>query len=302
VLASLMRAGTLYLTLSGGEVFLHPGLFDVVAEAKRLRFDVRLKSNALLIDAARAARVRDAGVRQVDVSIYSADSDVHDRVTGVTGSLRRTLAGVRHLRDAGVRVKLCCPLMTVNVAAWRTIRALADSLGVACVFDPMITARNDGDRSPLAWRAAPADLVPVFADAAARAPAEAACDAVPDVPCGAAHNAAYVSAYGDVMPCVAMPVVCGNVRERPFDAIWADSLAMRRVRAIRVADLSGCSSCEASLFCSRCPGQALVEDGDLCGPSAASCAQAEAAARAAGSPARAAGARRLLPLVASRSA
>jgi radical SAM protein with 4Fe4S-binding SPASM domain len=301
VLASLARAGTLYLTLSGGEVFLRPDLFGVLAEAKRLRFDVRLKSNALLVDAVCAARVHAVGVRQVDVSIYGADGAVHDGVTGVAGSLERTLAGVRHLREAGLRVRLSCPLMTVNVAAWRTIRALADSLGVPCVFDPMITARNDGERSPVAWRAAPDELVPVFADAAQVAD-ERACDPAPDVPCGAAHNAAYISAYGDVMPCVALPVVCGNVRERPFDAIWADSVAMRRVRSIRVRDLRGCSSCEASAFCSRCPGQALVEDGDLRGPSAAACGQAEAAARAAGRDARAAGMRRRLPVLTSQPA
>jgi len=51
LLADLARAGTLYLTFSGGEIFLRPDLFELIAEAKRLRFDLRLKSNALLITA-----------------------------------------------------------------------------------------------------------------------------------------------------------------------------------------------------------------------------------------------------------
>jgi hypothetical protein len=54
------------------------------------------------------------------------------------------------------------------------------------------------------------------------------------------------------------------------------------VRAIRIRDLHTCSHCEASRFCSRCPGQALVEDGDLYGPSRAWCDHTLAAARAAG--------------------
>jgi hypothetical protein len=58
---------------------------------------------------------------------------------------------------------------------------------------------------------------------------------------------------------------------------------MLRVRSIRIRDLHTCSSCAASRFCSRCPGQALVEGGDLYGPSPANCEHALAAAEVAGS-------------------
>jgi len=94
LLADLARAGTLYLTFSGGEVFLRADLFELIAEAKRLRFDVRLKSNALLITAERARRLRELGVRQVDVSIYSAEPAVHDAITKIPGSLQRSLAAI----------------------------------------------------------------------------------------------------------------------------------------------------------------------------------------------------------------
>jgi hypothetical protein len=58
---------------------------------------------------------------------------------------------------------------------------------------------------------------------------------------------------------------------------------MLRVRSIRIRDLHTCSSCAASQFCTRCPGQALVESGDLYGPSSANCEQALAKAQLAGS-------------------
>src|SRR5262245_38686093 len=54
LLEQLARAGTLYLTFSGGEVFLRSDLFMLIERAKRLRFDVRLKSNALLVTPERA--------------------------------------------------------------------------------------------------------------------------------------------------------------------------------------------------------------------------------------------------------
>lgn len=291
VLGDVARAGTLYLTFSGGEVFLRNDLFRLIEQARRLHFDVRLKSNALRITADRAARLRALGVRQVDISIYSPDPAFHDWVTRVPGSFVRTLEGVAWLRDAGITVKLNCPLMKQNVGQYREIRALADRLGVLWGFDPMITARNDGNASPVALRITQKDLAQVLQDPivnpGAGKPTPAECPPHrpdPDeIPCGASHNACYISAYGDVMPCVALPIACGNVRDEPFAQIWHRSPEMVRVRAIRIRDLHTCSGCATARFCARCPGQALLEGGDLCGPSPANCEHALVSAQLAGS-------------------
>lgn len=288
LLAQLARAGTLYLTFSGGEIFLRRDLFELIAEAKRLRFDLRLKTNALLVTEERARQLRELGVRQVDVSIYSADPDVHDAVTQIPGSLTRSLAAIERLIAVGVRVKINCPLMQSNVGGYRGVRALADRLGVPCGFDPMISARNDGDTGPVLLRIGRADLKRVLGDRTLQpeplpATSPEVREDLDEPVCGAGHSACYVSAYGDVTPCVALPVVCGNIRETPFAEIWADSRDMRRVRSIRVRDLHTCSGCTASAYCSRCPGQALLEDGDLYGPSSAACEHALAGAELAGS-------------------
>jgi len=291
LLDDVARAGTLYLTFSGGEVFLRKDLFELIEHARRLHFDVRLKSNALLITREKAARLRSLGVRQVDISIYSADPAVHDWVTKVPGSLERSLEGAALLKDAGVTVKLNCPLMKQNVEQYRAIRALAERLEVLCGFDPMITAKNDGNASPLALRITRKDLMQVLQDPELNPDLgkEEACESpsgrqdLDDIPCGASHNACYISAYGDVMPCVAMPIACGNVRDAPFEEIWRRSPEMLRVRSIRIRDLHTCSTCAASRFCHRCPGQALVENGDLYGPSPANCEHALVAAQLSGS-------------------
>jgi radical SAM protein with 4Fe4S-binding SPASM domain len=291
LLDDLARAGALYLTFSGGEVFLRKDLFELIEHAKRLRFDVRLKSNALLITKAKAERLRALGVRQVDISIYSADPAVHDWVTKVPGSLERSLEGVRLLKGAGVTVKLNCPLMRQNVGQYKEVRALAERLGVLAGFDPMITAKNDGDTSPVQLRISRKDLRQVLQDPVLN-PEVGKTDAgeipsvrpdLDEIPCGASHNACYISAYGDVQPCVAMPIACGNVQDEPFEEIWRRSPEMLRVRSIRIRDLHTCSTCAASRFCSRCPGQALVESGDLFGPSSANCEQALVKAQLAGS-------------------
>ena len=291
VLEDVARAGTLYLTFSGGEVFLRNDLFELIEHARRLRFDVHLKSNALLITEAKAKRLRALGVSRVDISIYSDDPAVHDWVTKTPGSLERSLEGAALLKAAGVTVKLNCPLMKQNAGRYEAVRGLADRLGVLCGFDPMITAKNDGDTAPVKLRISRKDLGRVLQDPALNPDlGKTGAQEIPsvrsdldEIPCSAGHNACYISAYGDVQPCVAMPIACGNVRDEPFEQIWRRSPQMLRVRSIRIRDLHTCFTCTASQFCTRCPGQALVENGDLYGPSPASCEHALVGAQLAGS-------------------
>src|SRR3990172_7194517 len=155
----------------------------------------------------------------------------------------------------------------------------------------MITAKNDGDTAPVKLRISRKDLGRVLQDPALNPDlGKTGAQEIPsvrsdldEIPCSAGHNACYISAYGDVQPCVAMPIACGNVRDEPFEQIWRRSPQMLRVRSIRIRDLHTCSTCTASQFCTRCPGQALVETGALYGPPPASCEHALVGAQLAGS-------------------
>jgi radical SAM protein with 4Fe4S-binding SPASM domain len=287
VLEELAAAGTLFLTFSGGEIFLRQDFFELLQAARRLRFDLNLKTNGLLVTAERAARLKQLGVAKMQISIYSADPAVHDSITKVPGSLQRSLAAVRLLKAAGLSVKIACPLMTHNVGGYAAVLSLADELGVACVLDMTITPKMDGDASLLALRNSAPQLLPVLQNARLN-PLPAAgggsneADSYDNIPCSAGHNSCYISPYGDVYPCVQMPLPTGNVRRAPFTEIWYGSKDMRRVRDVRESSLTICSTCSIRTYCHRCPGIAYLEDGGLLGPSERACELAEANARLAG--------------------
>ena len=103
-----------------------------------------------------------------------------------------------------------------------------------------------------------------------------------DIPCSAGHNSCYISPYGDVFPCVQMPIPAGNLRGQRFEQIWFGSTEMNRVRAIRESQLPVCSECSIREFCERCPGLAQMEGGDLLGAYERACELAELNARLAG--------------------
>jgi AdoMet-dependent heme synthase len=306
VLEELAGAGTLFLTFSGGEIFLRADLFEILAEARRLHFDISLKSNALLVTKARAERLREYGVRRVQISIYSDVPAIHDAITKVPGSLEKTLAAIPLLQEHGVQVKLACPLMKENLLAYRGVMRLAEELGVPYVLDLTITPMMDGSNGPLEHRASVSTLLPVLRDPALHgckpqptAAAQAAMEKLPaslgsavssglessayeDLPCSAGHNSCYISPYGDVYPCVQLPQAAGNIRSEKFTDIWYGSSQLERLRAIRESLLPICSRCEIKSYCERCPGLALMEGGDLLGAYERACTLAEAKAELAG--------------------
>jgi len=306
VLDDLARSGALFLTFSGGEIFLRPDLYEILAAARGLHFDITLKTNALLVTPERAARLREFGVRRVQISVYSDIPAVHDAITKVPGSLQRTLAAIPILLEHGLQVKLACPLMQENLMAYRGVMALAEKLGIPYILDLTITPMMDGSGGPLAHRASVSSLLPVLQDpllhackpqpgaqaaGAVNAPPPAFGSAVSsgieslayeDLPCSAGHNSCYISPYGDVFPCVQLPQAAGNLRREKFDEIWYHAPQLERLRAIRESQLPICSRCEIRSYCERCPGLALMEGGDMLGAYERACALAEEKARLAG--------------------
>ena len=306
VMAELAQAGTLFLTFSGGEIFLRPDLYEILAEARRLHFDINLKTNALLVTPERAERLREFGVRRVQISVYSDIPEVHDAITRVPGSLQRTLAAIPLLLEQGLQVKLACPLMRENLLAYRGVMALAEKIGVPYVLDLTITPMMDGNEGPLAHRIPVSSLLPVIQEPklhactpqptakAARAMKEYLAvigstvssgiesEAYEDLPCSAGHNSCYISPYGDVFPCVQLPQAAGNLRRKRFSEIWYHAPQLERLRGIRESQLPVCSRCEIRNYCERCPGLALMEGGDLLGAYERACELAEQKARLAG--------------------
>ena len=287
VLDQLASAGTLFLVFSGGELLLRKDFFELLAYARQLQFDVKIKTNAMLITQARAERIRDLGVRQIQISVYSHRPEVHDAITKVPGSLERTIAAVRFLRACGLSVTIANVLMRQNASDYHGVRALAEELGAHYTLDPTITPKMNGDTSIVALRMPEPQLLRLFKDSSVvgegfcGVPAAADAETLDSVACSAGHIACYISPYGDVYPCVQFPLPSGNLRQQRFTDVWWHSPQLNEVRSIRVRDLTTCPSCTYVASCTRCPGLAYME-GNMRGPSSADCDKSKLRAGAPG--------------------
>ncbi len=279
ILGELKDAGTLFLTLSGGEIFTRKDILEIVRAARERGFALRLFSNGTLIDADKARAIAEAGVLAVELSIYSMDAARHDDITRIPGSLAKTLRAARLLRGCGVPVLVKSPIMRGLTQDYRDVIGFAREIGAEYKFDPTLVARNDLDDTPLAHRMSAADFydlcrapelgLAVDPQGLAPLPAGAA-------NCSTARRVALISARGLVFPCSQRFPPAGSLRQQSFREIWDTSPLLMRLRNVTSEDLDTCASCANSSFCGRCYLDARQEDGDFWGPSSWARTMAEA--------------------------
>jgi heme d1 biosynthesis radical SAM protein NirJ len=115
VMDDLKTFGVPVLILSGGEPLLRPDIFEISARARAMGFYVGLSSNGTLIDAAMAARVAAAGYDYVGISLDGIGA-THDAFRRQPGAFDASLRAVRLLHALGVKVGLRFTLTQDNAA------------------------------------------------------------------------------------------------------------------------------------------------------------------------------------------
>jgi len=281
ILNQLTKAGTLYLTLSGGEILTRKDdFFKIAFYARELSFALRLLTNGTLIDEEIADKIAYLSPELVGISIYSMDSKIHDSITGQLGSFQKSILAVKILKERGVKVKLSTVIMKQNIEDYHSIYEFSQGLKAHFQADYRIAPRSDGNRCPLKFHINDKDLYrilcdPIFSNEDEPDPVEDYSGVFNSIPCGASHMSCYISPYGDIYPCVQLPIDCGNLRQETFGNIWKNSPQMLDVRSVTIFKLSLCSKCDLFQFCRLCIGLNYVEEGNMFLPSKRSCKEAE---------------------------
>jgi len=286
-LDALAEAGTLFVSFTGGEFFCRNDALEIVEEAHKRHFVIDILTNGTLITSQLAKELSKRTVRRVQVSLYGSTAMSHDHITGVPGSFVKTLEGVRHLTNAGIKVEVAYPMMRINFDERYEIEALAAEMGAILSPSPIITARNDGNMDTYDLRITDEQFAAFYADkdfsrlySGRKAFAEhqfyfGFSDILDAAPCYSGSNCCAISPSGKVFPCNQMLLEVGDLKVTDFKNIWKHSPELATLRSLKLHDLSVCSKCNLLSSCARCPGLAILEGEDIFGPSPENCRQAK---------------------------
>jgi len=259
-------AGCLFLLITGGEPLVREDFPDVYRHARERGLFVTVFTNGTLVDTKTAALFEEFPPVAVEISIYGARAETHDRVTGVPGSHDLSMRAVRLLMARGIRVALKTILMTVNRSELGDMESQARELGLKFRFDAMISPRLDGDKAPLGFRVTPAEAVEGEFSSPARVeqwrkyarrdrPPPSGSDKL--YTCGTGISCFHIDPYGGLHPCLMAQTSGYDLTRGPFEDGWR-----RVVPQIREENAPGdyrCNHCDKQLYCSACPASFQLE-------------------------------------------
>lgn len=279
----LKDAGTLYLLLTGGEVFLYPGFEDLYAQLCDMGFSITLNTNATLIDEKVAKWLSKRPPKLVSISLYGASDETYEALCGQKNAFTKVNHAVDLLLDHGIRIELKSVLNPLNKQDAQEMADYAKVKGVfyeatpyafppvrkcdeveAFRFGPHETAmemlekkcRIGGDK----------DYFEVLAGNLRRyvdtkpAQAEELCGFT----CGASNSGCWITWQGKMTP-------CGMIMEPytlPLEQGFAEAWKELKEKSDRIRMSPKCVKCDMRDICIVCPAANLAETGrfDLASP------------------------------------
>ncbi len=134
----------------GGEPTLYRGengetVFDLAEYAKSIGFKfIGIFTNATLLTEEKIKRIKGLGLN-VAVSLYSSDEKIHDSVTKVPGSFRKTTRSLELLKEAGIPTRVETVLMRPNEKTIRETQQYVESMGFSHRQPDVLRPKGRGD-------------------------------------------------------------------------------------------------------------------------------------------------------------
>jgi MoaA/NifB/PqqE/SkfB family radical SAM enzyme len=233
VIRELKARGVFWLGLTGGEPLLNKDLLSIVESAGD-DCAVKLFTTGSTLTPSLAAALKEAGLFSVSVSLDHWREDEHDAVRGIRGAFREALRAVDIFGQTdGLQVSVSAVLSKEMIVRDEVEEFLSflTALGVHEAWlseaKPSVQAFWSGE---LVITEEERRKLVALQDRANREGRITVnylghFEGREHFGCNAGHKMVYVDAFGEVSPCVFVPLTFGNVRERPIGEII---MAMRR--------------------------------------------------------------------------
>ncbi len=155
ILDKCRQIGVPQVTFTGGEPTLRQDLPELITHARW--FISRLNTNGIRLTKGYCASLREAALDSLQITFYSSDEEIHDRLVGAP-RFRETAAGIENALEAGLNLSVNTPLCTLNRDYEATLRFLKER-GVRYVTcSGLITTGNAAGKTSMDLQLSYAEL------------------------------------------------------------------------------------------------------------------------------------------------
>ena len=261
----LKNLGALFITFTGGDPTVNPDFIDILRYASDKNLAIQIFSNGVSFNEKMVDELCSLNVFHVGVSVYGATANTHDTITRVQGSWQRTVNACIRLKERGIFVVFKFVIMSLNSHEANEMAYMSDKLGIPCKIDAKMKPRDDIMHDPLTLQLNNYKLKHIYkAYKKDHIAAKKINSSMIYLACVMGRSLLTINTYGDVFPCVQVPIPAGNIRYTTITDIWKNSPFLQEVRKFpRKEKIHGCPECGVREYCNRCPGSAFTEAGDI---------------------------------------
>ena len=139
---ALIAEGLIKVCLSGGDPFSKSIIWDIISYLYEKEIAIDIFTNGISVTE-KVGCLANYYPRTIGVSLYSGIAEVHDRITRIKGSHKKTLRFIEQCSEYAIPMLLKCCIMKTNVKSYYTVKDIAYKYGALPQFDLNITDSVD---------------------------------------------------------------------------------------------------------------------------------------------------------------
>lgn len=265
-----IRDEKINVLLTGGEALLNRDWRKILICSIEENARVSLFTNGTLMnddDVRFLAKFKDNPLfKEVQISLYSLQPEIHDAITGLKGSCEKSLKTINALKSAGIRVFVSSPVMKTNKATIPALMRYMDNAGIGNCANLFIFENSDYKSRNIAHRLSVEDLEAFYAETSKN-----------NFELGYvwgfnrhrehileslfyeyAAMGLLISGDGNIFPMIGWYEKLGNISKDSIENIFLNNLLLKKCRQIKVGDFLECRECGDIGYCSFCPTSHLT--------------------------------------------
>jgi len=277
-------AGALFVTLTGGEIFLRKDIQEIYESMTQMGYRITLYTNGSLITPELAKWLSKIPPALVSVTLYGGSEKTYEEVCGNPQGFGMTLKGIDALLEEGIKVELKTTIVRGNYHDYDKMAALAKERGLVLEMVDYISPRREGEYSdPVGERLNPSEFVRFVQyveeykrsqnTALTSRSIEDSINAM-DIKvvenekfrnsqdafrCTAGKCGFWISWDGRLLPCGLLNEPSSQPIEIGFNAAWDELIQ----KCSRVPDCKDCKKCELLNECRYCAARLVAETGSF---------------------------------------